>query len=124
MSAQSIKALNKSIVKFVEDVQTSTLDKVYDFVKDHVADKEKFDLAFDEFKKSLKQTSIPSLSDFGKKNAVVTEKKKRPASSYNLFIGEKIKELKQSNMNDNGKDLMKKAIELWKLQKASAPAPQ
>lgn len=120
MSVHAVKVLNKSIVKFVEDVQTSTLEKVSEFVMQYVSDKDTFSSAFEEFKKNLKHSCQATFTEacHGKKNSGgLRDKKKRPASAYNLFIGEKIKELKLGNKTDNGKDLMKKAIELWKEHK-------
>lgn len=111
--ATGIKQLNKAVSKIVDEVQTSTTDKVFEFVKTQVKNEAEFTAAFEEFKKTLKSevASLFSISEPVKKGA---DRKKREPSQYNIFIGEKIKELKASNSEKNGKELMKLAIEAWK----------
>ena len=117
MTSVAVKNLNKSIVKVIEEVQNSTLDKVLNFVKEHVKDEESFISAFEEFKKTIKQENSVIL-DTNKKGASVSEdKKKRVPSEYNIFIGEKIKELKKTNPDKGGKLLMQEAIVAWKEKK-------
>lgn len=107
----SVKNLNKAISKVLDDVQGTTVDKVYIFVKDYVSDEKAFVAAFEEFKKTLKQDFVfPSES--GK--AKVVQKRQRVPSPYNQFIGKKISELKKENPEKDGKELMKLAIESWK----------
>jgi hypothetical protein len=112
-----VKNLNKAVSKLVDDVQVLTLDKVLVFVKTYLPEdsQAKFVTDFDEFKKTLKQENVNLLAtnDSVKKGST-TERKKRVPSEYNIFIGSKIKELKEKNKEKNGKDLMKMAIEAWK----------
>lgn len=107
----SVKNLNKAISKVMDDVQLSTVDKVYIFVKDFVKDEATFLQSFEEFKKTLKQDIAVPLDS--KKNSV-EQKKKRTPSAYNVFIGERIKHLKLEHPESDGKVLMKMAIEEWK----------
>jgi hypothetical protein len=45
------------------------------------------------------------------------EKKSRPPNSYNLFIKDKMQEIKAVHPEYKGKELMKKATEAWNSQK-------
>jgi hypothetical protein len=118
-----VKNLNKAVTKLVDDVQALTLDKVLALVKTYVPETslEKFTVEFEELKKTLKQDNVTLLAttDSLKKGAS-SERKKRVPSEYNIFIGSKIKELKEKNKEKNGKDLMKMAIEAWKARPAAA----
>ena len=107
-----MKNLNKAITKVMDDVQLSTVDKVYVFVKDFVKDEETFGASFEDFKKTLKQDVVIPDS----KKATAEPKKKRAPSAYKIFIGEKIKQLKKEKPESDGKELMKLAIEEWKLR--------
>lgn len=108
-----MKKFVKAVSNLVEDVQASTCDKVYEFVKDKVTDSG-FQAAFEEFKKSLKPDEFTFGAVDPKKGGA--EKKKRTPSKYNTFIGAKIKELKEKHPNKDGKELMKLAIEAWKAE--------
>ena len=107
----SVKNLNKAINKVIDDVQTLTIDKMFEFVIEHVSDKEVFSKEFEAFKKVLK--SEASVVTENKKN--VSDRKKRNPSKYNIFIGSKIKELKLLHPEHDGKELMKLAINEWKV---------
>jgi len=48
--------------------------------------------------------------------------KKRAPSAYNIFVAEKIAEIKKENPELNSKDAFKKAIEAWNKQKADKAA--
>lgn len=111
--ATGIKQLNKAISKIVDEVQTTTTNEIFEFVKTHLKNESEFTAVFEEFKKTLKTdvVSLFSISEPVKKGA---DRKKREPSQYNIFIGEKIKELKATNSEKNGKELMKLAIEAWK----------
>ena len=54
MSAIILKNLNKAIMKVIDDVQTATLDKVYEFAKELEKDEATFNAAFEEFKRLSK----------------------------------------------------------------------
>ena len=48
--------------------------------------------------------------------------KKRAPSAYNIFVAEKIAEIKKENPDLNSKDAFKQAIEAWNKQKADKAA--
>lgn len=50
------------------------------------------------------------------------EKKSRPPNSYNLFIKDKMREIKEANPEFKGKELMRRATQAWNKQKAIAQA--
>jgi uncharacterized membrane protein YcgQ (UPF0703/DUF1980 family) len=117
--ATAMKNLSKAVTKLVDEVQTTTLDKVVEFAKGYVSDVEKFTADLEEFKKTLKQDTAAQYSpacESSKKAS--SERKKRTPSEYNTFIGTKIKELKEKNADKDGKELMKLAIEAWKARPA------
>lgn len=45
------------------------------------------------------------------------EKKARPPNSYNLFIKDKMREIKEANPDFKGKELMKRATQAWNKRK-------
>jgi len=105
-------ALNKVIV----DVRQSTLENFVSHIIENdinLEEKEAHDV-------------IALIKDFVKNNTtnVFTfvpkkkEKKSRPPNSYNLFIKEKMREIKEANPDFKGKELMKRATEAWNQQKA------
>jgi hypothetical protein len=51
------------------------------------------------------------------------DKKKRGPSPYNLFIGEKLKEIRLGNPNLEHKEVFRMAIEMWKSRDAPAANP-
>lgn len=112
--AATMKKFVKAVTQLVDDVQASTCDKVYEFVKDKVSDAAAFQTAFEEFKKGLKADEFSFGAVDSKKGGA--EKKKRTPSKYNTFIGAKIKELKEKHPTKDGKELMKLAIESWKAE--------
>lgn len=112
MATTTMKNFVKAVTKLVDDVQSSTCDKVFEFVKDKVTDPA-FQAAYDEFKKNLKADEFAFGTLDSKKGG---EKKKRTPSKYNTFIGSKIKELKEKHPSKDGKELMKLAIESWKAE--------
>lgn len=112
--AATMKKFVKAVTQLVDDVQASTCDKVFEFVKDKVTDTAGFEAAFAEFKKNLKADEFAFGSADSKKGGA--EKKKRTPSKYNTFIGSKIKELKEKHPAKDGKELMKLAIEAWKAE--------
>lgn len=50
------------------------------------------------------------------------EKKSRPPNSYNLFIKDKMREIKEANPEFKGKELMRRATQEWNKQKALVQA--
>lgn len=114
MAATTMKTFVKSVSKLVEDVQNTTVDRVFEFVKDKVSNPAEFQTQFEEFKKGLKLDEYVFSAGDAKKGGV--EKKKRTPSKYNTYIGNKIKELKEVHKDKDGKVLMKMAIDAWKAE--------
>ncbi len=102
-----------SLTKFKKTAQgllEATANKIVDdFV---IALKEKFELDEDD---------LNNVIDSFKKSAIAIEKKKRPASEYNIFIKETIQRLKAENP-ESTENLMKLATAEWNKHKAAAAA--
>jgi len=113
---------------------TSVSAIISEFVSNVDTDKE-YGLA--EFKailstayKTVKAANAPAkASKTVKKERVKRERdadgniiKKRAPSAYNLFVKDKIAEIKKENPDLNSKDAFKKAIEAWNKQKADKEA--
>lgn len=107
--------LQNALNKVIEDVRMTTLE---DFVK-HVNVNE-IDLLHkqdDEVKTLLDEYSKSTTSNtfvFGPKKK---EKKSRPPNSYNMFIKDKMREIKEANPDFKGKELMRRATQAWNQQK-------
>lgn len=76
-----------------------------------------------KIKDVLDKIVTDKLSDLTVNNTTSSKKKKqvnkvkRPPTAYNLFIAEKIKELKETNPDIDRKELMKMAAQEWNLHK-------
>lgn len=109
--------LQNALNKVVNDVRHSTLDDFANYVSEQpttVTTKDTSEL------KALMEEYLNSHP-----NNVFTfvpkkkEKKSRPPNSYNLFIKEKMREIKEANPEFKGKELMKRATEAWNQQKST-----
>jgi hypothetical protein len=84
---------------------------------------------FEEFTKTL-QVEKPPKAGKGKGKKVAgssdegVAKKKRAPSAYNIYIKNKMAEIKAKKPELKGKDLMKAAIEAWNADKAAAAASE
>jgi len=89
---------------------------------------------FDEFKKSkmnavdapskvVVKKSKKSKSDEAQTSEEKPAKAKRAPSAYNIFVGEKIKELRAADPTLKAKDAMSQAMALWKEHKAANSTP-
>lgn len=97
----AITKFNKAVQALVEATSIKVVD---DFV---VALKEKFE---------LDEEDLQSVIENFKKSSITVEKKKRPASEYNIFIKETIERLKKENP-ESKENLMKLATAEWNKQK-------
>ena len=69
---------------------------------------------FEEFEKTIvKETKTVPSKKKGSSGSDSSEKKKRTPSAYNMFISEKMGEIKKVRPELKGKELMKAAIEAW-----------
>ncbi len=107
--------LQNALNKVVEDVRISTLE---DFMK-HLTmndivvvnkDEEEVNTVIANY---VKETSSNTFV-FGPKKK---EKKSRPPNSYNMFIKDKMREIKEANPDFKGKELMRRATQAWNQQK-------
>ena len=111
--------VNTAVSSLVEEVSLNTVDKVVDFLKSKIDFDEDFDKFFQEFKDTLKADAKASAKKSVKKSSSGSDsetdaKKKRAPSAYNLFIKDKMAQIKGTNPEIKGKELMKAAIEEWK----------
>jgi hypothetical protein len=119
--------INKAISAAFEEQSLHVLNKFVDALKEKIEfdeDLEQFVNAFkttlkDEFKLAEKATkkSKRSKGSDGASDSEAEPKKKRAPSAYNLFIKDKMAELKQTNPELKSKELMSAATVEWKKQK-------
>lgn len=107
--------LQNALNKVIEDVRITTLEN---FII-HLIDNNINVL-------NMNNTDVKNtVSDFIKKTTTNTflfgpkkkEKKSRPPNSYNMFIKDKMREIKEANPEFKGKELMKRATQAWNQQK-------
>ena len=112
----SVLAVTKAINLLVEETTVSTIDKLVVYLSDKIEFDDDMKKLFDDFKKTTKEELKASQKqEKGKRGGKKVEnKKKREPSAYNLFIKEKMAEIKQKKPELKGKELMKEAIEEWK----------
>ena len=119
--------VNKAISDMVKSIETSTVEKIKSFITEKIAteyDEEMLEAItkmFDEVAEEIKKNSeTENMKKSGKKDSGdKKEKKKREPTEYNLFLKEKMAEIKAAGTTLKGKDLMKAAIELWREKKKS-----
>lgn len=109
--------LQNILNKVIDEARASALDGFAEHLQQHLegVTNDELQVQLQEFKKS---NTVPVLS-FGPKKK---EKKTRPPNSYNMFIKDKMHEIKEANPEFKGKELMKRATEAWNLQKAASAA--
>jgi hypothetical protein len=110
----TIQNLQNALNKVIDEVKTISLDKFLELLFSKMTfsddDKEKINLLMEEHK----ATSNSQIVNFGPRKK---DKKTRPPNTYNLFIKDKMKEIKEAHPEYIGKELMKKATEEWNKQK-------
>lgn len=119
--------VNNAVARIVVDARIDVVDKVHAFLKEKL-ELEESDLneLISEFKNTLDLT-VKVTKGKGKKGSSAEEKprKKREAGPYNKFLGEKIAELKASNVIEKckgaGKIYMEHAQKAWKALKEEYP---
>lgn len=108
--------LQNALNKVVNDVKYTTLEDFAAFLKEQNIDVNTSNT--DELKTMIEdylKNHTANVFTFVPKKK---EKKSRPPNSYNLFIKEKMREIKEANPNFKGKELMKRATEAWNHQKS------
>lgn len=91
--------------------KTINISKILDNFKENVDIEKSYTL--DELKKIL------SSAYKNKNKTKKTSTEKRKPSEYNIFIKNKMLEIKQNSTDLNNKDIMSKAASLWKEHKES-----
>jgi hypothetical protein len=108
--------LQNALNKVVNDVKHSTLEDFVRYLTEHqmavnTTNTEELKTIIEDY---LKNSTTNVFTFVPKKK----EKKSRPPNSYNLFIKDKMREIKEANPEYKGKELMKKATEAWNQQKS------
>lgn len=113
----SFATVNKAVAGVVaEAVFQAKKDVVEAFAK-FLGEKIDFDedmqAYFNEFKATIVLEKVEVPKEKGKGKTEGGEKKKRAPSAYNLYIKDKMAEIKAAQPELKGKDLMKAAIQAW-----------
>ena len=112
----ALKTLNKSFAKYVTEVQAETVENVCAFLKEKLeVEDDVFQTLVSEFKELHKSDVIGGIN--GDTDKTKKAKKTRAPSAYNIFIRDKMKELKDADASLNGQELMRQATHIWKEQK-------
>ena len=114
--------VNKTISDMVKSIETSTIEKIKTFITEKIAteyDEEMLEAItkmFDEVAEEIKKNSeAENIKKSGKKDSgEKKEKKKREPTEYNLFLKEKMAEIKAAGTTLKGRELMGAAIEMWR----------
>lgn len=103
--------LQNALNKVITDVRQSTLEEfVSHIVENDINLEEKEALEVKALVKDFVKNNTSNVFTFIPKKK---EKKSRPPNSYNLFIKDKMREIKEANPEFKGKELMKRATEAW-----------
>jgi hypothetical protein len=107
--------LQNALNKVVDDVRLTTLEGFAKYIienDNNITTMNEIDvkkLLVDYVKTTSTNTFL-----FGPKKK---EKKTRPPNSYNMFIKDKMREIKEANPEFKGKELMKRATQAWNKEK-------
>lgn len=111
----ALNNVHKALAGLVEETALNTIEKLTAFLSEKIEFDDDMKTLFEEFKKNTKDEIKASFkNDRNRKGGAKEEKKKREPSPYNLFIKEKMAEIKAKKPELKGKELMKEAIEEWK----------
>ena len=116
MATLSFTKFNKAVQKFLDDYTKEVLTKVIEVSKVDLTEEQRCAIE-GECKVMYEEKS----SGVGKKKGG-GEKVKRAPTKYNLFIKDKIVELKNSNPEIDRKELMKMAAQSWSKEKEKVQA--
>lgn len=107
--------LQNALNKVIEDIRINTLEAFVKHLNDFNYDVLNMDNeeVKDTIESFIKNTASNTFL-FGPKKK---EKKSRPPNSYNMFIKDKMREIKEANPEFKGKELMKRATQAWNQQK-------
>ena len=111
--------LNIAIAALVAESQLSTVEKLFAFLGEKIEIDDDMKGYFDEFKATLKvdqEADAKAAKSKSKSKKGGEPKAKRAPSAYNLYIRDKMAELKAAGNSGN---LMKMAIEAWNEEKGA-----
>ena len=110
------KAVASTIALQVFEAKKTVIDQMIAFMADKIDMDDDMVGFFNEFKATiaLEKVEVPKTKAPKGKNADGSDKKKREPSAYNLWIKDKMAEIKADQPDLKGKDLMAAAIALWK----------
>jgi len=109
----NLASFQNALNKVVHDIAATNLEGFATYLiekSDTSDDKERIKALLQEYQKD----HPVNVFNFGPKRK---EKKTRPPNSYNLFIKEKMHEIKAANPELKGKELLKRATQEWNKQK-------
>lgn len=112
MASQPMLNFQSALNKVFDDVKRTTLENFSTFLadKDVKYNHEELLTLVEQYRSA---TTQPILNFVQKKK----EKKTRPPNSYNLYIQQKMREIKEANPELKGKELMKRATTEWNAHK-------
>lgn len=117
----SYTAVISAVESAVFDAKKQVINDFMRFLEDKIDFDDDMKGYFTEFIDTLKAPKKTSPKKASKKSDEEKVKKpKRAPSAYNMFISEKMAEIKKENPALKGKELMKAAIEVWNEQKKAA----
>jgi hypothetical protein len=109
MSASAFSKFAKSVPKFLEEYNKELVVKV----------KEVLNLTDEQVSLMVEKIKVEDLKTNGRKSGVA---KTRAPTAYNLFVQQKIKEIRAENPTMDRKELMVQAAAAWTIEKAAKAA--
>lgn len=106
-------AINAAVSKVIFEAKIQVIDEFIKMLDNKIELDEDLKATFDDFKKSLEESS-KAASKAANKAASKEPKKKRSATLFNLFVKEKQSELKAQHPQENGKTIIGMASKSWK----------
>ena len=114
----SYNAINKVVAGLVLEAKKQVIADFAAFLGEKIDFDEDMTGYFAEFTKTLQVEKPPKAGKGKKASDDGVAKKKRAPSAYNIYIKNKMAEIKEKKPELKGKDLMKAAIEAWNADKA------
>jgi hypothetical protein len=105
--------INAAVSKAILEAKMQVIDDFIKMLNEKIEIDEDLQGQFDEFKKSLAETS-KAATKAANKATTKEPKKKRSATLFNLFVKEKQAQLKAELPGENGKTIIGMASKSWK----------
>lgn len=117
-SSIATQKVNELYASVVQEVAITTIDEFKSFLSQHIEFDDDMNEHFDAFKKQIMdEFKAHAKASKGRKQKKTEDKKPRKMSAYNLYIKEKMAELKDKGHTGN---LMKLAVEAYNAEKKSS----